>query len=377
MPTELVIDGNANVGPRWEQGSEFHQMRFPGEVKPRTLPWHSNGSYWGSGRDAMRAILAYGRSHNNWRRLWIPSYFCHEVVESLRGSLPETLFYKSWSPGIDPQELSVDMFEPGDVVLLVNHFGLCSNVLSGDPSSRSWILMEDHTHDPWSSWAYSSNADYCVASLRKSIPIPDGGVLWSPLNRELPPSAACSQAHHESAALKLRAMELKASYLEGTYDAKEEYRRLLDTANGTLVADELSGIFPWSKCQIEDFPSDSCRSSKNCNFDILCQGLRNLSWVTVLLRNPDRGFVPFSAILIFASSSLRDRIKSELIKRNIYPAVLWPMDMLASEPFFQHEVESSRRMLSIHIDMRYAGKDILRVAEAIREVGATPAEATE
>ena len=66
---------------RWEQGSEFH-ARFAG-AEPARHPWDGASRLLGSGRDALRAVLAEGRDHRGLKRLWVPSFFCQEVVAAL------------------------------------------------------------------------------------------------------------------------------------------------------------------------------------------------------------------------------------------------------------------------------------------------------
>jgi hypothetical protein len=46
-------------------------------------------------------------------------------------------------------------------------------------AASEWLLVEDHSHDPFSPWAVGSSADYAFCSLRKTLPVPDGGLLWS------------------------------------------------------------------------------------------------------------------------------------------------------------------------------------------------------
>ena len=77
-----------------------------------------------------------------------------------------------------------------DVVLAVNYFG----VRAGEPwqqwrEKHACVLLEDHSHDPVSGWAQSSRADYAFSSLRKTMPVPDGAILWSPLGHPLPITA--------------------------------------------------------------------------------------------------------------------------------------------------------------------------------------------
>jgi len=70
---------------RWEQGSEFH---WPSALSPAaaSISWPEAASFWGSGRDAFRALLLHGQQTRGWRRLWIPAYFCQEVAKVLQST---------------------------------------------------------------------------------------------------------------------------------------------------------------------------------------------------------------------------------------------------------------------------------------------------
>ncbi|MBC8067856.1 MAG: hypothetical protein IAG13_05930, partial [Deltaproteobacteria bacterium] len=47
------------MSKRWEHGSDFHLASATGEL---AAPWIGRPhTLWGSGRDAMRALLAWGR----------------------------------------------------------------------------------------------------------------------------------------------------------------------------------------------------------------------------------------------------------------------------------------------------------------------------
>src|ERR671922_295368 len=86
------------------------------------------------------------------------------------------------------------------------------------------VVVEDHSHDPFSPWALGSEASYAFSSLRKTLPIPDGGILWSPRGLDLPPQPRGSADGSE---LKLAAMLVKGRYLaEGGDGLKKRFRRL-------------------------------------------------------------------------------------------------------------------------------------------------------
>ena len=75
-----------------------------------------------------------------------------------------------------------------DIILVCNHFGISEQSLFDSLIDSPSLIIEDHTHDPWSPWSFGSRASYCFSSLRKTLPLPDGSVIWSPSSfRFLPP----------------------------------------------------------------------------------------------------------------------------------------------------------------------------------------------
>src|SRR5262249_44040970 len=117
---------------------------------------------------------------------------------------------------------------PDDTVLVNNLFGRGRRE-PWDAWSREHPLVtviEDHTHDPLSDWARASTASYCVTSLRKTLPVPDGAVVWSPRGENLP---APTGDESTAAQWKLVAMILKAAWLSGKTVSKAEFRSLQQT----------------------------------------------------------------------------------------------------------------------------------------------------
>ncbi|MCK4783073.1 MAG: hypothetical protein KAV87_04930 [Desulfobacteraceae bacterium] len=216
-------------------------------------PWDKNGVFWGSGRDAFRALLLHGRAARSWRRLWIPSYFCQEVVLSLMSTGIEVAVYPDnpveYTNGIDKIEV-----RPGHVILIVNFFGLRVKKQRPQYECQHVEIIEDHTHDPWSTWAWSSNADWCVVSLRKTLPVSDGGVLWSPVGQRLPPVRDVTAERRTASSYKLAAMLLKKLYLEGAPVSKEAYRRLAHFGEQHIASGEASGMAEWTPALLPTFP---------------------------------------------------------------------------------------------------------------------------
>ncbi len=352
---------------RWEQGSEFHWLA--GTIATEPAPWDGIGRFFGSGRDALRVLLLYGQAKRGWRRLWLPAYFCQEVVAALISTGISVVIYDD-GPQDTFSDLSVIPFVSGDVVLRVNYFGLRSkSKLCPSPQGTAEVI-DDHTHDPWSDWARQSDADWCIASLRKTLPIPDGGVLWSPRGHLLPEAMPVTPKRENASLRKLAAMVLKTLYLEGRDVEKAIFRQLAMSGEASIAAGAVSGMPEWTAALVATFPVQAWRERRRDNHRLMCHALAKLPWVTVLPASESSGTCPFSAILVFDSAARRERVRHRLIEADVYPAILWPLEEPIVEGIADVYCDLGRRMLSIHCDMRYDAVDIERVAEFIKLSGA-------
>lgn len=352
---------------RWESGSEFHFVAHTenGEGSPWPLP----AGYYGSGRDALRSILLHGQREYSWRRLWVPLYFCQEVVSDLHATGLEVCLYPD-GPMDAPAQIDHANLCGGDVVLLMNFFGLRNATCCvQELQSLGISVLEDHSHDPWSFWAWHSTADWCVASLRKTLPLPDGGILWSPQGHKLPNIPTITEQRRNASLHKLAAMTLKALYLASEYDDKQQYRALSIAGEKGIAAGPISAMPQHSQALLSTFPVFSWRKRKQANVAELYQAVHQLRWLDCLGRNSDAGICPFGGIFLIDSEKRRDHIRLKLIDAGVYPAILWPLEDVPVTAATQPYVDFSRRMLMLHCDMRYRSEDMQRVASLICRFG--------
>lgn len=344
------------IPERWEHGSDFHRVDLGSEPSAVRLPW-ADARLCGSGRDALRMLVDHGVRQRGWKRLWVPAYLCQEVVAALE-ALPIVIY-----DDLPDRALAVPDTIPGDAVLVVNTFGLRAGPSPDVPPGVD--LVEDHTHDPVSSWARTSRADFAVASLRKTLPLPEGGVLWSPAGAALPASAPLSDTRAAAARARREAMALKARYLEGDAVDKPAYRRLALAGEAGIAAGPVSAMTPESAAELPRCPMDRWREQRGLNFDILASRLSGVPDLRVL-RPEDKDCVPFSVVLVARDPGQRTRIREHLIARQVYPAILWPLeDVVAPVP--DAAVMLSRRLLSLHCDFRYTREDLDTVAAIVEE----------
>jgi hypothetical protein len=352
----------------WEQGSEFHLIEYVRENDGNASPWNDAALFFGSGRDALRAVLSSGMATKGWKRLLVPAYFCQTVVRSLLGTGMEVRSYASWYPG-DKDQRRVVMAYENDVVLIVNHFGLQPEVMIETVGPGGVTVIEDHTHDPWSASAFNSRADYCIVSLRKTLPIPDGGVLWSPTQRDLPLQPTLSKEHRVAAGEKLQAMVWKNAYLQGQSSDKTGFRSLFMSGEKHLCGSEVSAISDWTAEHLVAFPILAWRKAREKNHEAFAEALSGISWVHVITPSCSSRAVPFSCVLLFDSAERREIVRRKLIHVNIFPTILWPLERPAISGIGENHIAASRRMLSIHCDMRYSTQEMVRVADMLTRFG--------
>jgi hypothetical protein len=359
-------------GPEvWEHGSEFH-LPDSWEQGSARGPWDGRAAFYGSGRDALRALLAHGRETRGWRRLWVPSYFCREVVEAALASGVAVEAYSD-NPLEAGPEWGPIAVRRADVVLRVNFLGL-RYLGPADEIRRDGVeVIDDHTHDPWSESAFSGVADWCFASLRKTLPLPDGGVLWSPAGHD-PMAAAQVTPEHRAASLeKLGAMALKGIYLRGGRIDKEVFRELALAGEARLGGGPVSGMTPWARELMRTFPTEAWRRRRRENYDVLATTLEGLRGATVLKARENRS-CPFCVGIVLDSAERRKVVRERLIAGRVYPAVLWPMEAPGTPGVRACDVDLSRRMLALHCDMRYDAGDMQRVAALVREAARAEGE---
>jgi len=341
------------VDDRWEHGSTFHLPRLEsGDKMPSAvLP---KGLTAGSGRIALALLLQHGHENHGWKRVWIPSYYCSDVVESLARIPIQIRRYPCGPLGTGPLPVALD----GDVLMRVNYYGW------GIPDPEHTFggpVIEDHTHAPWG--AAGSDADYSFASLRKTLPLPDGGVVWSPRSLPLPSPVPPHTAHEQAVELRLAAMALKAAYLSGAGIEKDAFRELDREAEERIALGHPSPLSAYSEVMLSRLPIKAWSEIRTENHHHLRSELAGAPFVTVL--GPERPTSPPVAVLQVASECSRDALRAALIREGIYTAILWPIPS-GTEARRPEDVEFSRTTLAVHVDARYTLDDMTRVARTIR-----------
>jgi hypothetical protein len=354
------------IEQRWEVGSEFDwydQLTTP-LTKENWLP--DTYALFATGTSTLIALQQLLSTDQQSLTLHLPSFFCMEVVAKLK-----TVFNICWyhdlptEPAPDFSSLHVS---PGDLVLAVNFFGIREKHIWQDwfEHHDDVVFIEDHSHDPFSDWARHSTAHYAVASLRKTLPIPDGGIIWSPQNLELPKP---SLPESVGASQKLTAMLLKRAYLNGSAISKDTYRFIQIQAEQQLHAEMVTSASSFTSHILRCLDITRLRQQREENIRQFLQSVMTIahaewqplftSWAT--------GCVPLNSVLVCESHEIRERLREFLISQNIFPAIHWqqPFNVMSTnDPI---SLDLSTRILTIPTDYRYHTEDINQIVAKLIE----------
>ena len=329
-----------------EFGSDFHALADYQLKQVQATGFPNDFRLFGNGRQSILALLKlYG-----WKRIWMPEYFCYNIIEYLQKNAEIKVAFYTDYPGNDDRGGVTDLpFMDGDVLFRMNYFGLRSYRSTKDIPVP---VIEDHSHDLIGDWARNSDADWCIASLRKIIPIPEGGILWSPKGYSMATNPIPTAFNEELARKRWLAMEEKSRDLNGENVDKESFRKLYLETEDTFDEMGVSSVDEKSKQYYESFDLDGWNVAKKRNWEIL-SNLDSIRGVQVVFpESPE--LVPFSLVLLFDNEDERERVRKRLIGSSVYPAVLWHV------PSISHDAvkDFSKRMLSLHCDGRYGDEDI-------------------
>lgn len=344
-----------------EFGSDFHKCDESFRDGKNHLRILGCARYFACGRHAIDAVIL----QEGWKRIWMPGYFCYEIIEHIKGTGIEVALYNDYPLNANDGDIIRSLpFQDGDVLFRTDYFGI-----------RTWRsnegidvpVIEDHTHGLLTAWAVRSNADWCVASLRKSLPVAAGGILWSPKSHQLPEPMLASESCEKMAAERYEAMALKKAYLNNPYLIEGDDSREKDVFRAKYIESEesidtlaLNGI---------DRESGEIVKTLDINF---WTDVKHQNWKTAVSLLKDNFNVlggevggvcqPFSIVLLMKSPKERECLRKYLVEHRIYPAILWRMP---DDSEFSEAKSFSERMLSIHCDARYSQSEIVEMCNLI------------
>jgi hypothetical protein len=295
-----------------------------------------------TGRQAIKYVIEAIKKEKKITAIWLPEYYCQHVTAWIKNNYSNVKMY-TVNPKNEQETINLlDFASDDDIVLINNFWGI--DTCKINRGNKNSIIIEDHSHGWLSKSCKESRADYCIASLRKSVPVPLGGMAWRPDGKNINPNV---QITDDTSFLDiwnkiLKAMKLKASYEKNLKEDEVEKRIFLEIINKEEQKMHANlNLVPLNKkheCIIEEYLQINFLSLKQENLE-KAYALLKPSSDFELINSLQPGF---GLILYLENEKNMTSLRSYLIARNIYPSLLWPGN--ASKYGFY---------LNIHIDYRY------------------------
>ena len=308
-----------------------------------------------SGRDALKAIA---REYKQCVAL-LPALACDSMVQPFKQYNHTVRYYKL------NQDYSIDIdsikLRDGEQVLFLymDYFGIQSindEMLQELKSKGNIVFIEDRTHTLI--WKKNSGfiADYTMASLRKWISIPDGGLLWGNINNPLD----CDTSFAE---IRLKAQNMRHDYLNtGDEKKKTEYRRIFSTVSSRIDRGNPSAMSAYSYQLAKDTDFDLVRTVRRSNAKELISILKTSPFVKLIQSKSG-----LSDLYVAFAVPKRDVVQMRLANEGIFNTIIWPLTN--EQKCFCHVAkETEENMLAAPCDQRYTIKDMHFIGEEIVRV---------
>ena len=314
-------------------------------------------SKFGTARAALIALIAALVP----RRVWLPAYFCGEVVTAITAATAR-LGVEIHTFGLN-RELEPDISSlgnrigVGDLVVVVDYFGWPPSQKFRDfaRGRTDVVWVEDRAQTlwtadaPWGAW--------CLFSPRKLLGAAHGGLLLGSRAISHPDHNLCAPAHLAVALPELMRFEDQSErHNDQWYAAYREREHGLGDRSGPMsrLAESL----------LRRIPIGPLVRARQANYRYL---LGRLSRLAPWPRSAEN-VAPFGLPIILEDSLT---ISRELAGERLFCPRHWP-DLGSNPSLFLYEHALSRQLLTLPCDHRYSVEQLARLADAIDRLAPNP-----
>ena len=286
--------------------------------------------------------------------VWLPSYICRVVIDAAREAGVRIRFYAVDDSLKIPDSDWLAEIHAGDLVVFADYFGFDTWSSHGvEARARGARVVEDACQAMLNR-DFSPHSDYIIFSPRKFIGIPDGGILLTGKNTELP------GADFPAPPAQWLLDTTRASILRSEFDRyggeRSWFKMFQSTeAHGPMEPCRMSDLST-AILRIVDWPTIKRRRRRN--YEFLVSELGELA----IFPNLPRYVVPLGFPIRVRN---RDRVRRALFNVRIYPAVHWEIvDLVPAEFLSSHRLASE--IMTLPSDQRYSREDMKRMVSKFK-----------
>lgn len=308
-----------------------------------------------SGRDTLKAIA---REYEPCVAL-LPTLACDSMIHPFELYGHEIRYYRlNEDYSIDLNSLAAGTDKT--LFLYADYFGrpaIRDEELEKLKEMENTIFIEDRTHNFLHKRKYAFQPDYIIASLRKWLPVPDGGLLWGEISKPLANDTTFSTT-------RLKAQCMRHEFLScGDETIKSEYRKIFSTVSDLMDEDEPSAMSAYAYSLAKQTDWNWVRRSRQQNAETLTTILSTSPYIKLIQDTPGLSdlYVPFIV-------PNRDEVQKILSAEGIFNTIIWPL-MKEQRDACKVAKFTEENMLAAPCDQRYTIEDMKTIgAEIVRVI---------
>ena len=319
-----------------------------------------NFSYFCSGRAAIEALMRHLKEQG-CRKVWLPSYNCSSVYDAVRRAGIGIELYKLG------KDLWVDSYVFGrlqneDILYLVNFFGRKEPDSTYEAIRKSKdkgvVVIEDLSLTLLSQGDGIGVGDYVIGSVRKWLPIPDGGFVVS--QKELPRFRKGNAANDYSL-YYFAAQVMKGQYMHDLSLDKQVFLNLSNKGMAALFSDyTIREITEVSRRVIASTNFNEIASVRKNNYRYLYECLCDIKDIKLMVE-PSAERVALGLVICVED---RDSLFKCLIQNGIYCNIHWRENESTMQ--FEGSRYLSQHCLTLPCDQRYGEEEMFFIYKTIK-----------
>ena len=344
-----------------EYGSEFDWQANEAFFGETAQDRFASAQKFRSGRDAMKAVAASVK--DRYTRVLLPALCCESMVSpfTMHGFKP--VFYRLHPDyTADTADVQEKMTEE-TILIYGSYFGIdpfhedsLATLRRRYPKA---LFMEDRTQDILCVRTDRKfTPDVTIASIRKWIPIPDGGLLWGEVSVE-------TAQNDTFATLRKDAMVKKSQYLQtGDEALKDTFRHMLGEASECLDESPVPHTMTAESGDLlEKLDFAKIYAARQENAKALMNAVTpEKGFLQLITETPEKSTLYFPILV-----KDQGKVQSELAKMGIYCPVIWPVpeEALGTCSVAEYTAE---HMLGVPCDQRYTPEDMTYIGQQIMRI---------
>ena len=346
-----------------EIGSEFWEVESTNKIYSK---FDSQSIFMLSGRTALDFIIRDVMAQKSFKRVYMPSYCCHSMIEPFLKHGVEVIFYDVSINDNGGLKFDIDININCDAIFVMQYFGYHDNqvnAISKTFSNKGITVIEDITHSAFCKHPNSKYADYIFGSYRKWTGLASGAVVKKIRGNfliDLP-----TKTSEEYCSMRRKAALLKRAYIsKGSVDSKKTYLNEFERAEEYLSNDYQNYLIDYESFEkIKFLNTDKIIQKRRNNAGVILNNLYNLNYIKPIFNLNEEDVPLFVPVLL--NVDIRDDFNNYLKKNNIFCPIHWPLSKIHNISTKSKEIYT--RILSLVCDQRYGEEEIHFLCNVLRK----------